>query len=138
MVGTGHGWAHDLVLELGADQFIDVTNERFEERVSDVDVVFDLVGGDVLNRSLAVLKPRGALISAVSMPDQETKRTDVRCLFFVVEPNRQQLGELADRLESGKLKPILGAAAPLSDGRAAFQAKRQGGTRGKTVLEVAV
>src|SRR5438045_2930401 len=54
VIGTGHGWAQDLVVELGADQFIDMTSERFEESVTSVDVVLDLVGGDVLNRSLKV------------------------------------------------------------------------------------
>jgi NADPH:quinone reductase-like Zn-dependent oxidoreductase len=64
-------------------------------------------------------------------------RTDVRCVFFVVEANRQQLGQIANRFESGELKPILGATVPLSEGRSKFQAKQRGGTRGKTVLEVA-
>lgn len=137
VIGTGHGWAHDLVLELGADQFIDVAVDRFEEAVTSVDVVLDLVGGDALNRSPMVLKPGGVLISVVAVPDQGPMRADVRCLLFVVEPNRQQLGQLADRLESGELKPILGATAPMSEGRDAFQAKQKGGTRGKTVLEVA-
>jgi NADPH:quinone reductase-like Zn-dependent oxidoreductase len=94
------------------------------------------VGGEVLDRSVNVLKPGGVLVSAVALPDLGAMRADVRCVFFVVEPNRPQLSELADRLVSGALQPILGATAPLSEGRAAFQAKLQGGTRGKTVLEV--
>jgi NADPH:quinone reductase-like Zn-dependent oxidoreductase len=137
VIGTGHGAAHEWVGALGADQFIDVTVERFEEAVRSVDVVLDLVGGEVLNRSPMVLKPGGVLVSAVALPDPGAMRDDVRCQFFVVEPNRPQLGELADRLASGELQPILGAKMALSDGRAAFQTKQQGGTRGKTVLEVA-
>jgi len=137
VIGTGHGWAQPLVAELGADQFIDMTSERFEDAVTSVDVVLDLVGGDVLARSLHVLKSGGVLVSAVAMPDQRALRADVRATFFVVEANRQLLTELAELLVSGALKPILGALAPLAEGRASFQAKQQGGTRGKTVLEVA-
>jgi NADPH:quinone reductase-like Zn-dependent oxidoreductase len=136
VITTGRGHARDVVSELGADVFVDVTRHRFEQAAQDVDLVLDLVGGDVLERSWAVLKPGGMLVSVAGLPERTRGRSDVRSCFFVVEPNRAQLLELGRRLEAGALRSVVGAVAPLRDGRAAFEAKQRGGSRGKTVLQV--
>jgi NADPH:quinone reductase-like Zn-dependent oxidoreductase len=136
--GTGRAWARELVGELGAGSFVDVERERFEDVVSQVDLVFDLVGGEVLDRSWSVLKPGGVLVSVVDDPNDsaQARRSDARGVFFVVEANRGELVELAGRIEAGQLRPIVGDVVPLARGRDAFERKHAGGISGKTVLQV--
>src|SRR5439155_10343332 len=89
VVATGRSWARDLATELGADRFVDVDRERFEDVAGPVDVVVDLVGGDVLERSWSTVAPGGVVVSA--MDDPEATRpgaTDARGVYFVVEPVR--------------------------------------------------
>jgi NADPH:quinone reductase-like Zn-dependent oxidoreductase len=136
--GTGRAWARELVGELGAGSFVDVERERFEDVVGQVDLVFDLVGGEVLERSWSVLKPGGVLVSVVEDPNDsaQARRSDARGVFFVVEANRGELVELAGRIEAGQLRPIVGDVVPLARGRDAFERKHAGGISGKTVLQV--
>jgi NADPH:quinone reductase-like Zn-dependent oxidoreductase len=136
--GTGRAWARELVGELGAGSFVDVERERFEDVVGQVDLVFDLVGGEVLERSWSVLKPGGVLVSVVEDPNDsaQARRSDARGVFFVVEAYRGELVELAGRIEAGQLRPIVGDVVPLARGRDAFERKHAGGISGKTVLQV--
>jgi NADPH:quinone reductase-like Zn-dependent oxidoreductase len=135
--GTGRAWARELAGELGAGCFIDVERERFEDVVGQVDLVFDLVGGEVLERSWSVLKPGGVLVSVVQDPDEaQARRSDARGVFFVVEADRTELVELAHRIEVGQLRPIVGEVLPLARGRDAFRRKDSRGIPGKTVLQV--
>jgi len=139
VIGTGRAWARGLVGELGADRFVDVEHERFEDVVGQMDVVFDLVGGDALERSWSVLKAGGVLVSVVEDPatSRPARQTDVRSSFFVVEAERAELIELARRVDAGELRPIVGDVLPLASGGAAFQRKQAGGIAGKMVLQVA-
>jgi NADPH:quinone reductase-like Zn-dependent oxidoreductase len=134
VVATGRAWARQLVTELGADTFVDVEQQRFEETVHGVDLVVDLVGGEVLERSWSVLKPGGVLVSAVEVPKDSQTRNGV---FFVVEARRAELVEVSRRLDAGELRAVVGEVLPLSAGRTAFEAKQRGGSAGKTVLRVA-
>jgi NADPH:quinone reductase-like Zn-dependent oxidoreductase len=135
--GTGRAWARELVGELGAGRFIDVERERFEDVVGQVDLVFDLVGGEVLDRSWSVLKPGGVLVSVVQDPDEsQARRSGARGVFFVVEADRTELVELARRIDAGQLRPIVGEVLPLARGRDAFRRKDSRGIPGKTVLQV--
>jgi NADPH:quinone reductase-like Zn-dependent oxidoreductase len=137
VVATGRAWARDLVTGLGADVFVDVEGERFEEAAPRVDIVLDVIGGEVLERSLAVLKPGGTVVSGVPLPSDLPKAYgDRRAMFFVVEPDRVQLDELARRIDAGQLRPIVGATVDLKDGPAAFAQKQRGGRPGKTILRV--
>jgi NADPH:quinone reductase-like Zn-dependent oxidoreductase len=136
VIGTGHASAREIATELGADEFVDVTDQPFENVIHNADLVLDLVGGDVIDRSMAVLKPGGVLVTPVDPPEHVRVRPDVRYHFFVVEPSRPQLRELARQLDDGELRSIVGAVVPLRDGRSAFEAKLRGGSRGKTVLAV--
>ena len=138
VIGSGRAWARELVGELGAGCFIDVERERFEDVVGQVDLVFDLVGGEVLERSWSVLKPGGVLVSVVEDPNEsaQERRSDARGVFFVVEADRGELVELAGRIEAGQLQPIVGGVVPLARGRDAFERKHAGGSPGKTVLQV--
>ena len=136
-VATGRAWAAELVRELGAEQFVDVERQRFEDAVEPVDLVFDLVGGETLARSWAVLKPGGVLVSVVGAPPPPAGRRGTRGVFFVVEPDRAALRELARRIDAGALRPVLGDVLPLERGREAFEAKRRPGVPGKLVLRIA-
>jgi NADPH:quinone reductase-like Zn-dependent oxidoreductase len=99
--------------------------------LGDVDLVFDLVGGETLRRSCAAVKTGGGVVSVVERPPVATGRHG---WFFVVEPSRPQLLELGQRIAAGELRPVVGASCPLRDGRAAFEAKQRGGQPGKAVL----
>lgn len=123
----------DFVRGLGADEVIDYRAERFEERARGVDVVFDTVGGDTLRRSWGVLKPGGRLVtSATSEEGSQDERT--RAAFFIVEPRRAELEEIARRIDAGQVRPVVGAEFPLADAILAYRTKP---IRGKVVLRVA-
>jgi NADPH:quinone reductase-like Zn-dependent oxidoreductase len=111
---------------------IDYRAERFEERVQKVDAVFDTVGGDTLRRSWSVLKPGGRLGTvAASEEDAQDERT--REAFFIVQPRRAELEEIARRIDAGQDRPVVGAELPLADAIRAYQTKLP---RGKVVLRV--
>ena len=135
VVATGRAWAEELVRELGADEFVPTGCRRFEEVAGEVDVVFDLVGGEVQERSWAVVKPGGVLVTVVA-PLEQSERRGVHGVYFVVEPDRTMLAELARRIDEGEMRPIVGEVFPLEQGREAFEAKRRPGTPGKVVLRV--
>jgi NADPH:quinone reductase-like Zn-dependent oxidoreductase len=97
-----------------------------------VDVVFDVIGGDILKRSTQLVRPGGTLVSIAMPPTAAPK--DGRAIFFVVEPDRTRLADLADRLRAGRLKPIVGAVQPLSETPSAFARHRR--TPGKTIIQV--
>jgi NADPH:quinone reductase-like Zn-dependent oxidoreductase len=138
VVATGRGWARELATELGADWFVDVERERFEDAAGEVDLVVDLVGGQVLERSWSTLRRGGMLVSAVEDPQGKPDCVSgARGAFFVVEAVRSQLEDLARRVDAGTLRPVVGQVVALADGRAAFQAKQRGGVRGKVVLRIA-
>src|SRR5207248_10502022 len=98
VIATASARNRDVLRELGADKFIDYTTTRFEDVVHDVDLVFDLVGGDTLQRSWQVIKLGGTLVSVVSpRPSfEEAKAHDVHAVWFVVEPNREQLIQIGE------------------------------------------
>jgi NADPH:quinone reductase-like Zn-dependent oxidoreductase len=95
-------------------------------------VVFDTIGGEVLAHSTSIVKPTGTLVSIVVPPPERPDGGSA--LFFVVEPDRAQLQDLASQVDAGLLRPHVGATYPLSDGRAAFEAKRRG-IAGKVLLQ---
>lgn len=95
-----------------------------------MDVVFDLIGGEVLHRSWPMLRPGGSIVSVVEAPNDE--RADVNSLLFVVEPNGEQLTELARRIES--LRPVVGKVGALAEGPRLWAEKVAGGIPGKVVL----
>jgi NADPH:quinone reductase-like Zn-dependent oxidoreductase len=117
------------VLQLGAEMYLDLAHDALGE-VKDVDVVFDLIGGDILHGSWPMVRPGGSIVSVVEAPNDE--RADVNNLLFVVEPNGDQLTELARRIES--LRPVVGNVGTLSDGPRLWAEKMAGGIPGKVVL----
>jgi NADPH:quinone reductase-like Zn-dependent oxidoreductase len=123
-----------LVAKLGADQVIDYKTSRFEDRIHKVDVVFDTVGDDTLDRSWSVLKPGGRLVTIVSsLPDTAEQR--VKDAFFIVEPNQQQLLEMAKLLDAGHLKTFVNAVVPFVEASNAYNgAVRNKRGYGKVVI----
>ena len=133
VIGTGRAGARSLALDLGAESFVDLEQDRWEDAVGQADVVFDAIGGDVLARSPAIVKPGGTLVSVCAPPPSD--RDDIRALHFVREPSRAQLLELARLVDAGELRPQVGAVYPLSDAREAFMAKSTRSIPGKVILQ---
>jgi NADPH:quinone reductase-like Zn-dependent oxidoreductase len=131
-------------LGVGVNEIIDYTTTRFEEVVHDVDVVFDTVGGDTLERSGQVIKPGGVLVSIVSPtpPTAEAKGgrggggDDVRFVYFIVGPNPDELIQIGALIDAGHLRPIIDTVFPLAQARQAYEQAAKGHTRGKIVLRV--
>lgn len=117
VIGTGRKADRDLAGSLGAHDFVDLDSDRLED-AGQVDVVFDVIGGEILNRSVALLRPGGTLVTVAEPP--AVQPDDGRAIFFVVEPDRGQLTELATRLRDGRLVPLVGTVRPLADAPAAF------------------
>lgn len=138
VIATASAHNQDFLKELGADETINYTTTRFEDVVQNVDVVFDMVGGDTLKRSLQVLKPEGVIVSVVSPPPtfEEAKERGVRFIWFVVEPGREQLIQIGELIDSGYVHPVLDTVLPLSEARQAYEQGAKGHTRGKIVLRV--
>jgi NADPH:quinone reductase-like Zn-dependent oxidoreductase len=137
VVGTASGRNADFVRRLGADEFIDYTAGRFEDRVRDADVVFDTVGGETQERSFAVLRKGGVLVSIVSPPAPEKAAAHgVRALWFGAQPSGRQLAEVARLVDGGKVRPQVEAVLPLAEARRAHEQSQTGRTRGKIVLRV--
>ena len=109
----------DFVRQLGADQAIDYKASRFEEEVRDLDVVFDAVGGDTLDRSWAVLKPGGRMIT-IAADAEGTADQRIKDAFFIVEPNQKQLVEIAKLIDAGDLRAFVKTTVPLTEASAAY------------------
>jgi len=137
VIATGRAWARELVTELGAGRFVDIDRERFEEVAEGVDLVVDLVGGETLQRSAVTVREGGIVVSVVEDPRTRLDAaSSVRTAYFVVEPVRSELEELARRADAGDLRPVVGEVFDLGDGGKAFDAKTGGGVLGKVVLRI--
>src|SRR4051794_16974659 len=132
VIGTGRSADRDRALALGVDTFIDLQTEKLED-ADEADVVFDVIGGDILDRSAALVRAGGTLVTIVMPPKVQPK--DGRAVFFVVEPDRARLTDLATRLREGRLRPFVGAVRPLAEAPAAFAPGKR--TPGKTIIRVA-
>lgn len=126
----------EFVTRLGAEQAIDYHRQRFEECVHNVDVVFDTVGGETLERSWAVLGPGGRLVTVVSSAESSADPR-VKQAFFIVEPNQKELYAIADLLDSGRIQTVVDTVLPLSQAREAYTARTPGPHRGKVVVAIA-
>ena len=140
-VGTASAENRDFLLRLGANEVIDYRQAQFEQAVRDVDVVLDTIGGETRERSWQVLKPTGILVSLPGpIPESEGaahgKRGGRRGVFFIVRPDREQLGRIAALIDSGAIRPVIAETIPLAKARQAFERGVAGHTRGKLVLQV--
>jgi NADPH:quinone reductase-like Zn-dependent oxidoreductase len=133
VIGTGRNGARSRAMDAGADSYVDLEQDRWEDAIGQADVVLDTIGGDVLARSAAIVRPGGALVSVCAPPP--TDRQDIRALHFVREPSGAQLVELARLVDAGQLRPQVGAVYPLADAREAFMAKSTERIPGKVILQ---
>ncbi|MEP6478730.1 MAG: NADP-dependent oxidoreductase [Rhodoglobus sp.] len=123
--------------EFGADQVVDRTTTRFEDVVDQVDLVFDTVGGDVIDRSRAVLGKGGRLVLVSSEPAADwAGDSGATAAYFIVEPNREQLVQITELVDSGVLKPSAVEPFPLADAQAAFEKSLDRNNHGKVVFTV--
>jgi NADPH:quinone reductase-like Zn-dependent oxidoreductase len=125
--------------ELGVDEAIDYTTTAFEDVVRDVDVVLDLIGGDTQQRSWAVLKPGGMLISTIQQPSEETAAAHGVRQHFVASapPMAKVLSEVATLVDTGQIKPEVSRVLALEEIRQAHELIEGHHTRGKIALRVA-
>jgi NADPH:quinone reductase-like Zn-dependent oxidoreductase len=136
-IGTASAENADFLRELGAHEVIDYHAARFEEKVRDVDVVLDTIGGDTLARSFGVVRKGGVIVSLMDEPDRgELQRRGIRGATFIVVPNRDQLIEIARLIDAGSLRPVIATVFPLGEAKDAFELGLRRHTRGKIVLSV--
>ena len=129
VIGTGRTADRDQAIALGAHTFLDLDTEKLED-AGEVDLVFDVIGGDIQTRSTALVRPGGTLVTIAEPP--KTQPRDGRALYFLVEPDRARLTDLATRVRDGRLKPVIGAVLPLAQAATAFAPTTR--TPGKTIL----
>jgi NADPH:quinone reductase-like Zn-dependent oxidoreductase len=135
VIGTGRSHSRQLVTELGAGRFVALDADRLEDLAGQADLVFDTIGGEVLARSPALLRPGGTLVSVRAAAPPPATRDDIRTVVFIQESSRAQLTELARLVDQGHLRPQVGAVYPLARAAEAFSAKAAGGIPGRVVLQ---
>ncbi|MEU8283287.1 NADP-dependent oxidoreductase [Micromonospora sp. NPDC048905] len=131
VIGTGRADDRAVALALGAQTFVDLTADELRH-VGEVDVVLDVIGGDILERSTELVRPGGTLVTIAAPPTVQPRNG--RAIFFVVEPDRVRLTDLAQRLRDGRIKPLVGAVRPLPETAAAFAPTHR--TPGKTIIQL--
>lgn len=129
VIGTGRSADRQKVLDFGANEFVDLATDALDE-VDDVDLMFDVIGGDIEVRSARLVRTGGTLVSIVG--PVKTKPTNGSAIDFVVESDRAQLGEIVQRVRDGRLKTNIGTVAPLDAAVAAFNSKER--HAGKTII----
>ncbi len=127
----------EFARSLGADEVIDYKSERFEDKVHDVDLVFDLVAGDTQERSWDVLKDGGTMISTLAKPSEvKAREHHAKATNYVAHPDGSELSEITRLIESGKVRPYVIASYPLDHAAEAQQRLEREHPHGKVVLEV--
>jgi NADPH:quinone reductase-like Zn-dependent oxidoreductase len=129
VIGTGRAADREKTLSFGAHEFVDLDNDSLEE-VGEVDLVFDVIGGEIQRRSAALVRAGGTLVTITG--PAEARPRDGIAIDFVVEADRAQLGELVRRVRDGRLRPNIGTVAALDDAVAALNPA--GRRTGKTVI----
>jgi NADPH:quinone reductase-like Zn-dependent oxidoreductase len=138
VIATASTANQDLLKQLGADVAVDYTKTRFEDVARDVDAVLDPVGKETLARSYVVVKKGGIVMSLVARPDPvELKKRGIRGASISVHPDAEDLAEIAQLIDAGKIKPIVTQILPLSEAIAAQRQAATHHTRGKVVLRIA-
>jgi NADPH:quinone reductase-like Zn-dependent oxidoreductase len=131
VIGTGRAADRQPALDFGANEFVDLGNETLED-VGEVDLVIDLIGGDIGKRSARLVRAGGTLVSIVG--PTEARPADGLTVDFVVESDRAQLGEIVQRVRDGRLRTNIGAVAALNDAVGVFNPTER--RPGKTIIRV--
>jgi NADPH:quinone reductase-like Zn-dependent oxidoreductase len=137
VIATGSADNAGFLRELGADVFVDYRAQRFEDVAHDVDAVLDTIGGETLERSWAVLRRGGALVTIAGAPAPElAAQHGVRASGVMAQTNVRQLNELAALIDAETLRPAVSRIFPLAHARKAHELSEAGHVRGKIVLDV--
>jgi NADPH:quinone reductase-like Zn-dependent oxidoreductase len=131
VIATGRAGDRDKALEFGAHEFVDLETDDLEG-VSDVDLVFDVIGGEVQGISAGLIKAGGTLVSVVG--PVEARPAAGRAMDFVVEADRAQLGQIVARVRDGRLRTNIGTTAPIDDAVAALSSTVR--RKGKQIIQV--
>jgi NADPH:quinone reductase-like Zn-dependent oxidoreductase len=137
VIGTGSSRNREFVLGLGADEYIDYTEQDVAEAVSGVDVAFDTVGGETTQSLLPAVRDGGILVTiAGPPPEQEASQRGVRAELLIMSPNSEQLRRIAELVAAGEVHLEIAQALPLADVSRAHELSESGHTRGKIILTV--
>jgi len=137
VIGTASKENMAFVKKLGADKVIDYKNEKFEEKLKNIDLVIDLIGGETQKRSLKVIKKGGRLITAVQLGNQEeAKEKNIHIEGFLTQSLPEELEQIKQLIDSGKVMPVIASVMPLKDAAKAQKLSEEGHVRGKIVLQV--
>jgi NADPH:quinone reductase-like Zn-dependent oxidoreductase len=131
VIGTGRAADRQTALDFGANEFVELDNDALEG-VGEVDLVFDLIGGDIGKRSARLIRAGGTLVSIVG--PSEVRPADGLAVDFVVESDRAQLSEIVQRVRDGRLRTNIGKVSTLDDAVAAFNPTER--RKGKTIIRV--
>ena len=131
VIGTGRAADRQKTLDFGAMEFVDIDNDQLED-VGDVDLVFDVIGGDIQQRSAGVIRPGGTLVTIAGPP--EARPVDGLAIDFVVEAYRAQLSEIAQRVRDGRLRTNIGNVTTLDDAVAALNPTER--ISGQTIIRI--
>jgi NADPH:quinone reductase-like Zn-dependent oxidoreductase len=131
VIGTGRAADRQTVLDFGAQEFVDLDNHALVD-VGEVDLVFDVIGGDIGKRSAGLIRAGGTLVSIVG--PTETRPADGLAVDFVVESDRAQLSEIVQRVRDGRLRTNIGNVSTLDDAVAALNPTKR--RNGKTVIRI--
>ena len=131
VIGTGRAADRQKALDLGAMEFVDLENDELEH-VGNVDLVFDVIGGDILKRSANLIRGGGTLVTIAGPP--EARPANGLAIDFVVAADRAQLGEIVQRVRDGRLRTNIGNIATLDDAVAAFNPTER--ISGKTIIRL--
>ena len=137
VIGTTSSGISEATADLGAHEVIDGTDAARTGSVAPVDLVFDTVGGEVLERAPAIVREGGRLVSVAAEPPAIPEEMNISTAYFVVEPDREQLGQIKRLAESSDLLPVIDSVYPIDDAPLAFRRSMASGKRGKVVLRVA-
>jgi NADPH:quinone reductase-like Zn-dependent oxidoreductase len=137
VIGTGSSRNRDFVLGLGADEYIDYTEQDVGQGVSGVDVAFDTVGGDTTQALVPTLRDGGILVTIANTPPEEAARArGARAELLVMSPNPEQLARIGELVAGGEVRLEISEVLPLTDVQRAHELSESGHTRGKIVLTV--
>ncbi|MEX3984841.1 NADP-dependent oxidoreductase [Paraburkholderia sp. EG287A] len=131
VIGTGRAADRQKALDFGAQEFVDLDNDTLDD-VGGVDLVFDVIGGDIGKRSAGLVRTGGTLVSVVGPP--EAWPDNGLAVDFVVESDRSQLREIVQRVRDGRLRTNIGNIVPLDEAVATFNSTKR--ISGKTIVQV--
>jgi len=135
VVGTGSSRNRDFVLGLGADEYVDYTEQEVAEAVSGVDVALDTVGGDTTESLVPVLREGAILVTIAAAPPEEAARArSARAELLVASPTSEQLTRIGELVAAGDVRVEIAEVLPLSEAQRAHELSESGHTRGKIIL----